>query len=304
MIIDGHTRARTLLWQHRWLVVSCITIAAGVEWLNDHVDLNRPVFSFAAVGLLGTALSISLVFRVNEAYSRWWEARTLWGAIVNDSRSWARQVVALIIAVPDLERSEIHRRLVHRQIAYVNALRMRLRRQDALEELEPVLSDEDRASLVGKPNLPTAILQMQLEEVAALHRNDVIEEAALLRLDTTLSALTDAQGGCERIKATVFPDRVAHFTRSSAWLIASLIPILVLKPSNDLDLIDYVITPVMMLAYLLTERIGSELKTPFENLPNDTPMTTLCRTIEIDLRTTLGETDLPKPIEPVDGVLM
>ena len=55
---------------------------------------------------------------------------------------------------------------------------------------------------------------------------------------------------------------------------------------------------------MVVEQLGASLKNPFENLDNDTPMTALCRTIEIDLRQQLGETDLPQPIEPVDGVLL
>ena len=55
---------------------------------------------------------------------------------------------------------------------------------------------------------------------------------------------------------------------------------------------------------MVGEQLGASLKNPFENLDNDTPMTALCRTIEIDLRQQLGETDLPPPIEPLGGVLM
>ena len=116
MIVKGNTAALPLLLEQRWLVLACIAIAAGAEALNDYVDLNRPVFSFAAVALLGTALSISLVFRVNEAYARWWEARTLWGAIVNESRSWARQILGLVPDGVDPELETIWRRLIYRQI--------------------------------------------------------------------------------------------------------------------------------------------------------------------------------------------
>jgi putative membrane protein len=64
------------------------------------------------------------------------------------------------------------------------------------------------------------------------------------------------------------------------------------------------VTPFLMLSFLLTERLGADLKTPFANRVNDTPMTALCRTIEIDLRQQLGEAEIPEPLEPVAGVLM
>ena len=77
-----------------------------------------------------------------------------------------------------------------------------------------------------------------------------------------------------------------------------------LESGNEIDLIDMFVTPFLMLSFLLTERLGADLKNPFENRVNDTPMTAMCRTIEIDLRQQLGEGDLPEPIEPVDGILM
>jgi putative membrane protein len=56
--------------------------------------------------------------------------------------------------------------------------------------------------------------------------------------------------------------------------------------------------------FIVTERIGAELKNPFEGRPNDTPMSALCRSIEIDLRQQLGEQDLPEPLTPINGVLL
>jgi putative membrane protein len=303
LIVSRTATIRKILWQHRWLVVGVVAITASVEALNDFIDLNRPIFTFAAIGLLVTALSISLVFRMNEAYARWWEARTLWGVIVNESRSWARQVTSLVRGDGG-ERGALRRRLVHRQIAYVNALRLRLRRQSDPEALAPFLEAEELEMLSGRANLPIALLEQQAEEVAILRASGDLDRVAQHRLETTLSNLTEAQGGCDRIKGTDFPDRVAYFTRVSAWLMAVIIPVLVLKRDNYFDVVEFVFVPCMMLAFLLTERLGAELKKPFENLANDTPMTALCRSIEIELRETLGETEIPDPIEPVDGVLM
>jgi predicted membrane chloride channel (bestrophin family) len=85
---------------------------------------------------------------------------------------------------------------------------------------------------------------------------------------------------------------------------AITIAVAVTDPSNRLDLVDMAVVPVLMLVFVLIERLGAELKNPFENAPNDTPMTAICRTIERDLRQTLGEKEIPQPIEPVNGVQM
>lgn len=60
----------------------------------------------------------------------------------------------------------------------------------------------------------------------------------------------------------------------------------------------------MSSSFMVVEQLGASLKNPFENQDNDTPMTALCRTIEIDLRQQLGDTDTPPPIQPVGGVLL
>jgi putative membrane protein len=253
-------------------------------------------------------LSISLVFRVNEAYARWWEARILWGQLVNASRGLARQATTLIVSNGDGEGSQrvetIRRELVYRQIAFVNALRLSLRREDDLDELAPLLAPSEFEGLEAAANRPTQLLQCQGRAIAAARASGNLTEFGELMFDRTLNALHEVQGGCERIKNTAFPDKVAFATQVIAWSMAGLTAVAIAHPENGFDLIDTIVLPFMMLGFVVTERIGAELRNPFENAPNDTPMTALCRTIEIDLRQNLGEQDIPPPIEPVRGVLM
>ena len=149
MITRNSTNIYRLL-RSRWhLILLVLGVLLLVEVANDYVRIDRPAFSLAAVGLLVTALSIFLVFRVNEAYARWWEARGLWGQLVNSSRSFARQATTLIIAGSNdeaarREEQALRRELVYRQIAFVNALRLSLRQQDQWDELAPFLEDEER----------------------------------------------------------------------------------------------------------------------------------------------------------------
>jgi putative membrane protein len=283
-------------------------IVAVVEFANDHVRLDRPAFSLAAVGLLVTALSIFLAFRVNEDYARWWEARTLWGQLVNSSRSFARQATTLIVAKPGDEASqrevrELRRALVYRQIAFANALRLALRGQDRWGELGALLEDGDRERLTRAVNKPTQLLQRQGAQLAEARAAGHLSGLGQFQMDRSLSDLHDVQGGCERIKHTAFPDKVAYVTRFIAWTMAVTVAVAIIEPGNRFDILDLVVVPVLMLAFLMVERVGAELRNPFENAPNDTPMTALCRTIERDLRQQLGEVDLPPPVEPVGGVL-
>src|SRR3984957_20416736 len=70
------------------------------------------------LSLFGSAIGIIVAFRNQSAYARWWEARTLWGAVINNSRSWARQVTTVMMPLRDSEASElqeVQRRLVYYQ---------------------------------------------------------------------------------------------------------------------------------------------------------------------------------------------
>ena len=279
-------------------LVGVFAIVLAVDRLKGYVNFDKTALSPAAVGLVVTALSIFLAFRVSEAYSRWWEARTLWGGIVNDSRNFARQITTLV------SEPSTHTQLVHRHLAWTNALRHALRCEEDTESLRPLIAEAELAGLADARNRTTQLMQRQGEQIAALQARGAIEPIGRLALEATLSQLTQHQGACEKIKTTGFPDRVAYFSRITAWIIALALPFVVLDSHNEIDWIDIIVIPFLMLSFLLTERLGSDLKKPFENRVNDTPMTALCRTIEIDLRQQLGETQIPEPLEPVDGVLM
>ena len=153
-------------------------------------------------------------------------------------------------------------------------------------------------------NKPTQILSRQGVRLAEARAAGYLSEFGRNQLDRTLSSLHDAQGACERIKTTEFPDRLAYISRLTGWFIAVVIAIAVTDAYNRFDPVDMFVVPVLMGIFLNIEYLGAELANPFENAPNDTPMTALCRTIERDLRQTLDETELPPPIEPKNGVLM
>jgi putative membrane protein len=298
MVVADSTNVIRFMRSYWIYLVVVVVVMIAVEISNDYVDYERRTLSLASIGLVVTALSIFLVFRVGEAYSRWWEARGHWGLIVNDSRSFARQITSLVTD------GSSHTRLVHRHLAWINALRHALRGEDDRLSMAPFISEGELASLDGAKNRATQLMQQQAQDLRKLQAAGALDPFGRLVLEETLSNLTHHQGGCEKIKTTAFPDRVAYFSRFTAWGLAITIPCVVLESDNQIDLIDMIVTPFLMLSFLLTERLGADLKTPFANRVNDTPMTALCRTIEIDLRQQLGETEIPEPLEPVDGVLM
>jgi len=123
-------------------------------------------------------------------------------------------------------------------------------------------------------------------------------------MHNTLNELCDLQGGCERINNTVFPDSVTYMSRALVVFLALLIPVVFLEPNDTIYPLEFTAILFISLAFVVVYQLAYELMQPFENLPNDTPMTSLCIAIERDLRQFLGETELPEPLKPVGGVLM
>jgi ion channel-forming bestrophin family protein len=286
------------------LLLAAVTVLAEV--IYQYTDTQIIPLEIEHVGVFVTAMSIFLVFRVNEAYDRWWEARKLWGQLVNTSRSFARQAITLI------EHRPAHRELVLRQIAYVNALRIALRHgprwSDAptlWAEIAAFIEEAELDELKQAENVPTQLIRLHGQQLRRSFSRTTVDHLLLCRMDESITSLCDIQGSCERIKNTVFPDRVARFTRAFVWVFAAALPFIILDASLDSrDIKEIILVTFMSFVLVTIERLGRELKNPFENMPNDTPMTALCRTIEIDLLQFLGETDLPPPVEPKNGVLM
>ncbi len=306
MYVRNGPRFVHLLWAEKWHIATIFVLAALTEAIEPFVPENE-LFSVVYVGVFSAALSIFLVFRFNEAYERWWEARTLWGSLVNSSRDFARQVLTLLDQSHD---REVCRTLIYRQIAFVHALRIRLRSggtahgdTETRQLLERLLPDE-ASRYSDSQNVPNLLLVEQSAQVAELLRGATAQTVLLARFDHTFGRLHDVQGGCERIKNTVFPAAVSLITRALVWALVGLLLLATLTPDGRGGIMPTVAVAVMALAYLLIDTLGRDLMDPFEGRPNDTPMRALSVGIERDLREMLGETDLPEPVQPVRGVLL
>ncbi len=254
------------------------------------------------LSLFGSGIGVILAFRNSTSYARWWEARTLWGSIVNNSRSWGRLVTTTMrkSSGNNLEFGEMQRRMVYYQIAWVHALRQHLRRLDPFPELLPFLPAEEIESLRGQNNVPVAIQQRQ----SVLLRNALdigwIDVAQWHAMNQSLDDLVDAQGGAERIKNTPMPRQYDYMPQLSAKLFCILLPITMV---SSLGWFTPLGSTLVGFVFLALDKIGRDLEDPFDNTINDIPLTSLSRTIEINLRQMLGETELPEPVVPVNEIL-
>jgi putative membrane protein len=253
--------------------------------------------------LFGSAIGIIVAFRNQSAYARWWEARTLWGALVNNSRSWARQVTTVMMPLSEAEAAElkmVQRRLVYYQIAYVIALRQHLRGLEPWEELARLLSEQELSELRDARNVPLAIQQQMGALLRHCQLRQWIDIAHWLALDANLDDLVDAQGGVERIKVTPMPKQYDYFPQLFVKIYCVLLPLALV---TNMGWFTPLGSTLVGFIFLALDKIGRDLEDPFENSIYDVPLTAITTTIEINLRQLLGETVLPQAEKPVHGVL-
>lgn len=246
------------------------------------------------IALIGSALAIFISLRNNNSYARWWEARTLWGGVVNNSRTLARQTRLYLSASPAAEP------LVQLQIAYAHALRCHLRKQEPWGELGHLLDPLVESQLRGASNVPDAILREIAGRLAALQQDGVLDTVQVAAFDRTLAELANMQGGAERIKNTPMPRQYTIFPRIFVALFCLLLPLAMV---TDLGLATPLGSSVVGFIFLALDRVGSDLENPFENSIYDVPLTSITRTIEINLSQGLARPAPLAPVVPVDGVL-
>jgi putative membrane protein len=255
------------------------------------------------LALYGSAIGIVVSFRNQSSYGRWWEARTLWGSIVNNSRSLARQVTTIMLPTSEEDIEDLktmQRRLVYHQIAYVHALRQSLRGLDPWEDLAPLLNPSELAALRHEKNIPLAIQQKMSLLLRQCQLRKWIDIAQWRALDSSLDDLIDAQGGAERIKKTPMPKQYDYFPQLFVHIYCMLLPLALVTAMGWFTPLGSTLVGFMFLAL---DKIGRDLEDPFENTIYDVPLTSIATTIDINLRQLLGETTLPQETTPIKGVL-
>ena len=266
-------------------------VAVTTVWLT--VGFRAPTLPLT---LFGTALALFLGFRDNSAYQRWWEGRVLWGAMINASRSLARQTRSFL---PREDAHDLRRTLVLRQVAYVNALRCQLRRQDADAEVLRFLSRGEAEPALARTNTANGILDGTARRIDDARRRGWIDTVQQARMESTLVDIANAQGGMERLKNTPLPNQYRFFPTFFTQLFCTLLPIGLVDTLEVATPLGSTVAGLMFLAVL---RVGDDLVDPFANTIHDVPLSAMCRTIEIDLLQAIGETPQP-PLVPVKGVL-
>lgn len=322
-------------------VLGALVWAAIVLALYRYSGVQVMRVPFLPIATVGTAVAFYVGFKNNSAYDRFWEARKIWGGVVNTSRTWSNAVLTFVYEADDddAERSV----LIRRHLAWINALRIQLRtrsryhewrdrrrekfewiktvednlRQDFDSEVGQFLSPEDLAEIDGASNRATQLLRLQAEHLRRLFDNkqlDLFKQLDLMKLIEEMYAL---QGKCERIKATPFPRQYAYYARLFVWVFVALVPCGLLDVFADAlanaDPFASARMPALAMmfssalvtwVFVTMEVVGDFSEDPFEGSVADVPMNAMCRTIEIDVKQMLGSDDLPEPEKPLFGTVL
>jgi putative membrane protein len=319
--------------QSLWLfgkknILQTLILSSVVVALYHFLDLKIIAIPFLPVASIGTAVAFYVGFKNNQAYDRLWEARRLWGGITNTSRTLAASFISLV------DDKSKQRAFLNRHIAYINILRLQLRKtipwasnketyhkqyvsnSDEIKEfdtaIETLFDKLDKKEIFEKVkhkgNIANYTLKVQFDVVTKLKREKIIDDYEHSDLTKLLAELYNLQGGCERIKTTPLFRQYSLFSRIFVQLFIVLLPFALLTEMSKFG--EYGIWLVIPFSILISwvfmsmEQIGESSENPFDNGINDTPISTICRNIEIDILEMLDETNLPPKIEPFNDVLL
>ncbi|MCF0074115.1 hypothetical protein LZD49_26770 [Dyadobacter sp. CY261] len=264
----------------KWDVIAILCYACISGALDHFSFLKSITIPLAVSALIGTLLSLLLAFRTAQSYERWWEARIVWGAIVNDSRTLIRQLIHFL--PNDGQKPGLLAEFAVRQSVWCFALADSLRRLP----YSPHVAEYAIAHLLTEQHLPNQLLTTHAERLSAISESHGLDPIKQTQLDSTLTRLTEAMGKCERIKNTVFPRSYSILLHFLIYVLMTILPFGLDDKNALIEVFVVTLIPVLLIAI---ERTAIVLQDPFENRPTDTPMTTISINIEKNLMEMAGE---------------
>ena len=277
------------------LIVAVLSVLA--VWTEGTIFKHKVPLNATPFTLVGVALALFLGFRNSSAYDRWWEARKLWGALVNTMRTLTRQVLTMTNDVPKAAKDK--REFIDMLVAFTYAMRDQLRGDvfaRSAELLPPALAEEvDRARYK-----PFIILRGMGEWVSARYKEGAFGEITMTAIDRNLVELSNILGGCERIAATPVPFGYSVMIHRVVYFYCALLPF------GLVDAIEWM-TPavalVMAYSFIALDSLAGELEMPFGRDESDLALDAISLNIELSIREMSGEPLEKKPLQPVAYVL-
>ena len=259
-------KARDMVKWTRFETLLFLTIGIVFVALYHFLDLTWLKIPWTPLALIGTAVAFVIGFQNNSAYGRIWEARKIWGGIVNSSRTFGMFVQDMVTDEHSdikLSEDELHherKTLVYRHIAWMTALRHAMRQDRPWEtvmkertnrewsnivrppeftstietDLGPYLSENDLAYVLSKNNKQTAVLYLQSKHLRTLKDKGLLWEFSFLQLESVLEELFTLQGKSERIKNFPYPRHFATLNHYFMWIFVLLLPLALVPQFSEI----------------------------------------------------------------------
>jgi len=319
------------LWWSKWPLIYG-TLYSYLIYSIIYLTKVELMLPWQPVSVVGIAVAFYLGFKNNSSYDRTWEARKIWGAIVNDSRSYSAAVIAFVRGEKE---QEYRREIIYRHLAWMTALRYQLRLSKEWEhtelrlngrfvatvcedyfdkldgELCKFIPEVEIKQLSGKANYATQLLRNQAERMEELKHAGYYDDFRHMELHQLMVRHYDNQGKSERIKNFPFPRQYASTALWLTLVFSALMPfgLLGIFDRTESPMLYWtapLISGLLIWIFFLMEKIGDYSENPFEGTYNDVPITSIAKGIEIDLREMLNEDKsmIPEPQKPENGFLL
>lgn len=317
----------TFKWSKRPFIVGSIYgLIISILHINIDGFIKMP---WSPIGVIGVAVAFYLGFKNNSSYDRTWEARKIWGSIVNNSRTFGAGVCSFL---KDPRDEKIRKELIYRHIAWLTMLRTQLRLPKPWEHVEEraqikhnltaiekdceimkeslhkYLSDAEFNEVNDKKNPAAQILKIQSKRLQELRDEGYYEDFRHMELFKLIQCFYADQGKSERIKTFPFPRQYASTALWLTFVFAAFVPFGLINVFNMGHWVEMVsvsfMSGLIIWIFFLMEKIGDYSENPFEGTYNDVPITAIANTIEIDLREMIGDDDIPEPTKDMNGFLM
>ncbi len=329
----SYTFKEFLLWTRRNIYITLFISIIPVI-LYQVLELKFISLPWTVVGLLGTATAFLVGFKNTQTYNRTWEARQIWGSILNSSRFFG------VMSRDFLNNPEKTKELVYRHFAWLTALRYAMRESKAWEnnnvaniefkkyftipeqdskledELAKYISADELKYVLSTKNKAVQLMSLQSKTIKQLFINKEIDSYQFVEMEKMIQDFYNNQGKSERIKNFPYPRQFATINSFFVKLFCILLPFGMLKEFDKLNdrmtgilegnMVWLVIPFSVLISWVYTslEQVGESTENPFEGSANDVPISQMSRTIEIDMREMLGETDLPPALQPKNNIIL
>ena len=260
--------------------------------LPVNATVARTLLPETLVQVLGLLLSLFLGFRYSQAYNRWWEARVLWGALVNESRNW-RDLLTRVL--PSQLPLSLRRRLLQQVVLLMWCLNAELRGSNREAAVLDPQAHELALKLGFKNPCVQLLLQKMAQEQFKLHQEGWLDSVESREFGRVQQEIANALGGLERIRHQPLPASSTFFIRALTWVYGYLV---FLKLDAIGPTTSVLVGWLVFLVFLMAERIGTFLEHPFVDARFALPMDRFCALISFDL---LGASDPLAQPHPTKG---